>query len=145
MARTTLDGRASLMEEFVTVEHIVFLGATLMRHTFRSAALCLFFSACFVAAQQPAPEPNTASQAPNIDTSYIDRQGTAHITRVVPVPATISPEAQTMLSRAVPDQGPPESLAERRAHMDASTDAARVAWTKLCPNQVVEEKIAGVP
>ncbi len=145
MPRITLDGCASLMEEFVTIENIVFLGAAPMRRTFQSAALCLFFCSCFVAAQKPAPEPTTASQAPNSDASYIDPQGTAHITRVVPVPATISPEAQTMLSRAVPDQGPPESLAERRAHMDASTDAARVAWTKLCPNQVVEDKIAGVP
>jgi len=96
-----------------------------------------------VAAQQPAP--TTASQAPNNDTSYIDAQGTAHVTRVVPVPATISPEAQQWLGQAAPDQGPPESLAERRARTDAYTAQARVAWTKLCPNQIVEDKIAGVP
>ena len=29
--------------------------------------------------------------------------------------------------------------------MDVYTDQARVAWTKLCPNQIVEDKIAGVP
>ncbi len=67
------------------------------------------------------------------------------MTRVVPIPATISPEAQKVLGRATPDQGPPESLAERRAHTDAYTAGARVAWTKLCPNQLVEDKIAGVP
>lgn len=94
-------------------------------------------------AQQTAP--TSASQAPNADTSYIDAQGTAHVTRIVPIPATISSEAQQWLDQAAPDQGPPESLAERRARMDAYTDQARVAWTKLCPNQIVEDKIAGVP
>jgi acetyl esterase/lipase len=96
-----------------------------------------------LAAQQPLP--TTASQASNSDTSYIDAQGTAHVTRVVPVPATISPEAQQWLGQAAPDQAPPESLAERRARMDAYTEQAREAWTKLCPNQVIEGKIAGVP
>ncbi len=107
-----------------------------------STIACLLASAV-LAAQQPAP--TTASQAPNSDTSYIDAQGTAHITRVVPVPETISREAQQMLARAVPDQAPPETLAERRARTDASTAAARIAWTNICPNQVTEEKIAGVP
>ncbi len=97
------------------------------------------------AAQQPAPQPTTAAEAPNQDTSYIDANGTAHVTRVVPVPATISPEAQKVVARSQPDQGPPESLADRRAHTDASTARARIAWTKICPNQVVEDKIAGVP
>ena len=107
------------------------------------AAIFVLLASALLAAQQPAP--TTAAQAPNSDTSYIDAQGAAHVTRVVPVPATISAEAQKMLSRAVPDQAPSESLAERRARTDASTEAARVAWTKICPNQVVEDKIAGVP
>jgi acetyl esterase/lipase len=140
-----LDGPRSIMEEFVSVENIFFPGVALMHRAIQFAAICLFFGSYMGAAQQLTPEPTTASQAPNSDTSYIDPQGTAHVTRVVPVPATISPEAQMMLSRAVPDQGPPESLAERRAHVDASTDAARIAWTKLCPNQIAEDKIAGVP
>lgn len=106
----------------------------------------LFLLASFsLAAQQPAPQATTATEAPNRDTSYIDADGTAHVTRVVPLPATISPEAQQALGRAIPDQGPPESLAERRAHTDAYTAGARVAWTRLCPNQLVEDKIAGVP
>jgi acetyl esterase/lipase len=106
----------------------------------------LFLLASFsLAAQQPAPRATTATEAPNRDTSYIDADGTAHVTRVVPLPATISPEAQQALGRAIPDQDPPESLAERRAHTDAYTAGARVAWTRLCPNQLVEDKIAGVP
>jgi epsilon-lactone hydrolase len=105
-------------------------------------ALCL---PALVAAQQSAQQPTTAAEAPNRDTSYIDEQGTGHVTRVVPLPLTISEEARKMLGRPAPDQGPPETLEERRAHLTASTDAARVAWTKICPNTIVDDKIAGVP
>jgi acetyl esterase/lipase len=116
-----------------------------MQITPRYAALLLLLASTALAAQQPAPAPTTAVEAPNHDTSFIDADGTAHVTRVVPVPATISPEAQKVLGRAMPDQGPPESLAERRTNTDAYTAGARVAWSKGCPNQLVEDKIAGVP
>lgn len=113
-----------------------------MKPTARFAALLLVSASTLVFAQQP---PTTAAQAPNRDTSYIDAQGTAHVTRVVPIPQTISPEARRMLAQPVPDSGPPESLAERRAHTDAYTARARVEWTKLCPNRIVEQTISGVP
>lgn len=109
----------------------------------RSATLPLLLGSAIVEAQQLSP--TTADQAPTRDTSYIDAQGTAHVTRVVPIPKTISPEAQRRLSRSEPDQGPPQSLADRRKGTDAYTARARVEWTRLCPNQIVEEKIAGVP
>ncbi|HUV70167.1 MAG TPA: alpha/beta hydrolase fold domain-containing protein [Terracidiphilus sp.] len=105
----------------------------------------LLVAASAVSAQQPAPHPTTAAEAPQRDTSYIDADGTAHVTRVVPVPQTISAEAQKVLARAVPDEGPPETLAERRAHTDAYTAGARVAWSAVCPNTLVEEEMAGVP
>ena len=111
----------------------------------RPSALLLLLVSAALAAQQPAPQPTTAAQAPNTDTSYIDAKGTAHITRVVPVPSTLSVQAQFVLGRPAPDQGPPQSLADRRKGTDAYTAGARVQWTKLCPNQIVEEKIAGVP
>jgi acetyl esterase/lipase len=50
-----------------------------------------------------------------------------------------------VLGRAIPDQAPQEPLAERRARTDAYTAGARLAWSALCPNQLVENKIAGVP
>jgi acetyl esterase/lipase len=102
------------------------------------------FVSLIASATLAAQQPTTASEAPSRDTSYIDSAGAAHITRVIPVPTTISPEAQKTLARMVPDQGPPESLAERRAHTDAYTAGARIAWTKICPNQLVEDKIGGV-
>src|SRR5580700_10661535 len=113
----------------------------------RSASPLLLLANAIVQAQQPAvvPMPTTATQAPTRDTSYIDAQGTAHVTRVVPIPKTISTEAQRRLSRPEPDQGPPQSLADRRKATDAYTARARVEWSRLCPNQLVEDKIAGVP
>jgi acetyl esterase/lipase len=117
----------------------------------RHATLFLLLAGAALAAQQPAsqpangPQPTTAAQAPNTDTSYIDDQGTAHVTRVVPVPRTVSTQAQLVLGHAYPDQGPPQSLAERRRLTDAYTAGARKAWTRLCPNRLVEDRIAGVP
>ena len=111
----------------------------------RTVAAFLFASPLLIAQKQPSQKPTTAADAPNRDTSYIDANGTAHVTRVVPVPQTISPEAQKSLSRAEPDQGPPQSLEERRKMTDAYTAGARIQWSKICPNTIVEDKIAGVP
>jgi acetyl esterase/lipase len=111
----------------------------------RALSCVLFFASSVSVAQQPSAQPTTATEAPNRDTSYIDGNGTAHVTRVVPVPQTISPEAQKSLSRQEPDQGPPEPLEERRKGTDAYTARARVEWSKICPNTIVEEKMAGVP
>lgn len=109
------------------------------------------FGACFLPAQQQLssqeerPHATTAAEAPNRDSSYIDAQGTAHVTRVVPVPQTISPQAQIALGRPELDQGPPQSLEERRKMTDEYTARAREAWSRICPNQIVEEAMAGVP
>jgi len=111
----------------------------------RSIAFAALCAAPLLVAQQPAPQPTTAADAPNRDTSYIDANGTAHVTRIVPVPQAISPEAQTSLSRREPDQGPPQPLEKRRKMTDAYTARARVEWTKICPNTIVEDKMAGVP
>jgi epsilon-lactone hydrolase len=111
----------------------------------RHAAFLLLLSSAALTAQQSAPQPTTAAEAPNRDTSYIDAQGAAHVTRVVPVPETISPQAQLALGHADPDQGPPQSLADRRKMTDSYTARARIAWTRLCPNTLVDDTIAGVP
>ncbi|MGH9599073.1 MAG: alpha/beta hydrolase fold domain-containing protein [Terracidiphilus sp.] len=109
----------------------------------RQFILPFALAAAALAAQQPAP--TTATQAPNRDTSYIDASGTAHVTRVVPLPETISPQARAMLARPTPDEAPPQSLAERRAQIDRGTARRRVEWSRICPNRIVESTIAGVP
>jgi acetyl esterase/lipase len=111
----------------------------------RYASLLLLLGSAALVAQQPGPLPTTAAQAPNQDTSYIDPQGTAHVTRVVPLPASLSPQAQMALGRPAPDQGPEVPLAMRRQFLDAYTAGARQAWSAICPNQIVEDKMAGVP
>jgi acetyl esterase/lipase len=111
----------------------------------RSATFQVLLAAATLAAQSPALKPTTAADAPTHDTSYIDAQGTAHVARVVPIPASLSEPAKRLLSRAEPDQAPPVSLAQRRAGTDAWALTAAAAWSKLCPNQLVEDKIAGVP
>jgi epsilon-lactone hydrolase len=92
-------------------------------------------------AQPPASHSATAVEAPTRDTSYIDARGTAHVTRVAPLPATISAEAQQFLS----DPRLTQTLTERRGNTYAWVVTEAKAWSKLCPNQLVEDKIAGVP
>ncbi len=87
----------------------------------------------------------TAQTAAQSDTSYIDANGTAHITRVIPVPSTVSPQAQKNLSRQVSDVNKPQTLAERRSGTDAWQARAGAASKAVYPVNIVEDKIAGVP
>ena len=111
----------------------------------RSIACAFLFASSLLVAQQSVPPATTAAEAPSRDSSYVDANGAAHVTRVVPVPQTISPEAQKSISRPEPDQGPPQPLDARRKGTDAYTARARVEWSKICPNTIVEDKLAGVP
>jgi len=116
-----------------------------MRFFLRAVASGVVATSSLLVSQQSTPKPTTAAEAPNRDTSYIDSSGTAHVTRVIPVPQTISPEGQRSLSRQEPDQGPPQPLEQRRKMTDAYTARAREEWTKICPNTIEEQKMAGVP
>jgi acetyl esterase/lipase len=69
--------------------------------------------------------------------------GTAHVTRVVPVPGTISPEAQKFISRPGPSGSAP-SLAERRARTDTFRKGRAEEARKLYPVNIKEEMIGGV-
>ena len=85
----------------------------------------------------------TATSVPQADTCTVDPDGTAHITRVVPVPQTISPEAQKFISRPVP-AGPEPTLAERRASQDKSRTSRAEEARKLYPVDVKEQTMGGV-
>ena len=111
---------------------------------------CILACACFLSsspllAQQPLRQPTSAAEAPPRDSSYIEANGTAHITRVVPVPQDLSPEAQKFISRVLPDEAPPESLATRRSHMEEWAVSANAQWSKLSPNKIENTTLAGVP
>jgi epsilon-lactone hydrolase len=87
----------------------------------------------------------TAQTAPQSDSSYIDADGAAHITRVMSVPSTISPEARKSLSRRVSDAPAPQTLAERRSHTDEWQARAGAASKAVYPVDIAKETIAGVP
>jgi len=90
-------------------------------------------------AQQPD------QQVPQTDTSYVDAQGTAHVTRVVPIPKTVSPEARKYLMKPVFHPGPNATLAENRAATDAMQEHDSAANRALYPVNISSSSIAGVP
>lgn len=93
----------------------------------------------------PVLAQTTAANAPQTNSSYIDAQGAAHVTRVVPVPSTISPEAQKNLARPDSDAAVVESLADRRSKTDAWQAKAGEAYRAAYPATVTSGTIGGVP
>ena len=73
----------------------------------------------------PQGQENPTTAVPQADTCVIDPDGTAHITRVIPVPKTISPEAQKFISMPA-RPGPDPTLAQRRS----GTDLFRIGRAK---------------
>lgn len=82
---------------------------------------------------------------PETDSTVIDADGTAHITRVIPVPPDLSPEAQKRLGRQISDAPPHINLAQRRSHTDASQARAAVGMKAVYPVNIEPGNIAGVP
>ena len=78
------------------------------------------------------------------DSATFDADGTAHITRVVPMPSTISPEAQSWLESLTHSTPGPETLAERRARTDVWRVQDSAEARKLYPVTVEESTTAGV-
>jgi monoterpene epsilon-lactone hydrolase len=87
----------------------------------------------------------TKAQQSQADTSTIAPDGTAYITRIVPVPTTVSPEAQKVLARAVSDAARPETLEERRSGTDKWQTATGEAFKKIYPVNITSDTIAGIP
>jgi monoterpene epsilon-lactone hydrolase len=110
----------------------------------KSKVMYLFTFAAFAIAQSLAAQSNLAQQ----DSATFDADGTAHVTRVVPLPATISPEAQKWLTSLgiahAPRKSGPETLAERRAGTDVWRAQDSAEARKLYPVNVEETSIAGV-
>ena len=95
------------------------------------------FPALARAAGEPPPPANAA---------FIDDQGQTHVTRVVPVPATVSPEARAKLAKPSPSiLSSGASLAEQRAKIDARQAKDAAACLEIYPATVAEATVAGVP
>jgi monoterpene epsilon-lactone hydrolase len=90
-----------------------------------------------------AAQSNPATQQ---DSASFDADGTAHITRVVPVPSTISPEAQKWLASLAQRQNKPvpETLAERRARTDSWRAQDSAEARRIYPVNIEETSIGGV-
>jgi acetyl esterase/lipase len=85
-----------------------------------------------------------AQTAPAQDSATFDADGTAHITRVVPMPSTVSPEAQKWLA-SLPAQTPgKQTLAERRKATDEWRVRQSAEARRLYPVNVEEKMMAGV-
>jgi epsilon-lactone hydrolase len=82
--------------------------------------------------------------APQADSASFDPDGTAHITRIVPMPKTISPEAQKWLASLSEQKSGPEPLAQRRAHTDAWRKFGSAEALKYYPVKIEETTMAGV-
>ena len=111
-----------------------------MKVSVRAAMVCLVLSTVALAQQG-----TTAAEAAKGDTSYIDEQGTAHVTRVIPVPPDLSAEAKKRLARPTSDAERPESLEQRRKGTDAWQERAGMASKAMYPVDLEKSAIAGVP
>jgi monoterpene epsilon-lactone hydrolase len=92
-----------------------------------------------------APVQSSQSDPAQQDSATFDADGTAHITRVVPMPTTISPEAQKWLESLTHIQHGAQTLAERRTGTDAWRARASAAAKRLFPVNIEQKTIAGVP
>jgi len=111
--------------------------ARAMRFTAALALILgLTISPAWAEEDQPPPVPQT-------DTTTIDADGTAHITRVIPAPKTVSPEAQKAISWNPPAHMPP-SLEAQRAGTDAFRKGRSEEARKLYPVNVEEKIVGGV-
>jgi epsilon-lactone hydrolase len=79
---------------------------------------------------------------PQSNTATIEADGTARITRVIPVPVTISQEARALVARQ--PGPPPKSLDENRKRTDSFRKERSEEARKLYPVSIEEKTIGGV-
>lgn len=96
------------------------------------------------AALSVSPLAAQSNSTPVPDSATFDADGTAHIIRAVPMPATVSPEAQTWLESLIHTTPGPETLAERRARTDVWRAKDSAEARELYPVNVEEATTAGV-
>jgi acetyl esterase/lipase len=78
------------------------------------------------------------------DSATFDANGTAHITRVVPEPLLVSPEARKWLDSTTHNQHGPQTLEQRRAATDEWRARDSAEALKQYPVAIQETTLAGV-
>jgi monoterpene epsilon-lactone hydrolase len=81
----------------------------------------------------------------HVDSSLIGPDGNDYVTRVVPVPATISAQARINLAHQEPDAYRAQTIAEQRHAVDVWQAGAEKAFHAIYPGKVTMASIAGVP
>ena len=97
------------------------------------AAVCGLWAGC-----------NKTGLATSRDGATFDADGTAHITRVVPMPSTVSPEAQKWLASLTQKSNAPQTLEQRRAGTDEWRKRQSGEARRLFPVNLEEATTAGV-
>ena len=111
----------------------------------KSLALGAALLVAAAATAQVPQRPTTQADAPTRDTTFIAPDGTAYITRVIPVPTTVSAEAQKQIGRQIPDTDEPETLEAGRARNDRARERNGKAALDKYPARVMPGVMAGVP
>jgi monoterpene epsilon-lactone hydrolase len=101
---------------------------------------CVAVAGLAICATAAAPSP----PAPQANSSSFDSDGTAHVSRVIPMPSTVSPEAQKWLASLSEKKSQPQTLAERRVATDAWRKKDSAEARQLYPVNIEETSIAGV-
>jgi epsilon-lactone hydrolase len=112
-----------------------------------SAAVAALLLSCVPALCVPAQSEAVAASpgpAPAQDSAYFDADGTAHITRVVPVPSMISPEARQWLESLTQHPQIARPLADQRIAMDEWRARGSAEAIKYFPVNIRPATIAGV-
>ncbi len=104
------------------------------------AALGIAIAGC-----QQTPQPSTQPQVATADAATVDADGTVHVARIIPMPSTVSPEAQKYLDGLNHRTSTaPESLEDRRKRTDGWRAKQSAEAKRLFPVKVEETTTAGV-
>jgi acetyl esterase/lipase len=100
---------------------------------------CGLILVSLILASMAAPQTST-----NPDAATFDQDGTAHVTRVVPIPTTVSPEAQQWLEEIEHAAPQAKDLAEVRTRTDEWRRKDSAEALRLYPVHIEEATTAGV-
>lgn len=97
------------------------------------------------ATAQTQQSPTTKADAPTRNTTYIAPDGTAYITRAIPVPQTVSEQAQKLIGEQIPDNDRRRNIAEARLATDRRREENGKLALQKYPAKVEPSIIANVP
>jgi monoterpene epsilon-lactone hydrolase len=109
-------------------------------------ALVIWISTSLMALIPAFAQEQGVSPQPQADTAVIESNGTAHITRVVPIPDTVSSEAKKSIARLGLSTNAAGSLptAQRRAMVEGFMAKVAQDFRNLYPVNIENESISGV-